>query len=408
MIEGLDGEPLLLHPSVLPDAPTPLEPQLLFHRAAAHLSHALFLIEEEFYRIEDIPRIVPDEVGNVFLSYIAHGRYGGTEINNPEGPLGASDGSKARAYRAAFSEGELNGQVSALLRKSMRDYEKFLAHFDTLEGPLELEDEDDTHLRVHIAFTLLDTVQPAGFSQRTPDTGGKAAVTPTSLFAEIPVSYSTYHPLMLEAHFSLLLCLLILGDFTTLTDALFRSARTVAGLEGYPVFLPPRSVSQAKFMEVLERLAGGWRFGRIPDAVVRVEQPQSHSTVRRPYLERASTGSDDGLQAGSSSSSAGPSSSRPSAPPTSGRGSPASDDALDTPVPPSPDVSNGADRRARLAHLRALLTPLHVRDEDESMTSERRNAKLKFAVQGTSVDIILAWLAAVHLPDLEAAADPCA
>ena len=34
----------------------------------------------------------------------------------------------------ALSDAELNGQVNALLRKSIRDFENFLTHFDTLEG----------------------------------------------------------------------------------------------------------------------------------------------------------------------------------------------------------------------------------------------------------------------------------
>lgn len=234
MIEGLDGEPLLLHPSVLPDAPTPLEPQLLFHRAAAHLGHVLHLTEAAFYAVEKIPRIELDEVGNVFLSYIPHGRYGGTEAGNPDGPLGASDGLEAKAYRMAFSDAELTGQMNALLRKSIRDNEKFLTHFDALEGPLELEDESSNYLQMQIAFVLLDSMQPsASNSQTSADGKAGAPFSDEPLLSEIPVSYSTYHPLMLEAHLSLLCCLLILGDFTTLTDTLFNAAHTVAGLEGY-------------------------------------------------------------------------------------------------------------------------------------------------------------------------------
>ena len=34
---------------------------------------------------------------------------------------------------------------------------------------------------------------------------------------------------------------------------------------------PPRSVAQAKFIEVLEHLAGGWKFGHLLNALVRVE-----------------------------------------------------------------------------------------------------------------------------------------
>ena len=68
MVEGPDGEQLLIHPSVLPDAPNPLEPQLLFHRGAAYLAHAVFLIEEEMYKIEGVQRASMSEFGENFLT----------------------------------------------------------------------------------------------------------------------------------------------------------------------------------------------------------------------------------------------------------------------------------------------------------------------------------------------------
>jgi hypothetical protein len=71
--------------------------------------------------------------------------------------------------------------------------------------------------------------------------------------------FTTYHPLLVESHFSMLLCLLMLGDFPALLRAFIRAATVVDGLEGYPVFLPRRSMAQVEFIETLERLAGGWR-----------------------------------------------------------------------------------------------------------------------------------------------------
>ena len=126
MVEGPDGEQLLIHPSVLPDAPNPLEPQLLFHRGAAYLAHAVFLIEEEMYKIEGVQRASMSEFGELRFSYIENGRYGGTEIGNPDGPLGHSDGPKAKAYRASFAEPRYRDQVCSLLRKGKRDHERFL------------------------------------------------------------------------------------------------------------------------------------------------------------------------------------------------------------------------------------------------------------------------------------------
>ena len=68
MVEGPDGEQFLFHPSVFPDAPNPLEPQLLFHRGAACLAHAVFLIKEEMYKIEGVQRASMSEFGENFLT----------------------------------------------------------------------------------------------------------------------------------------------------------------------------------------------------------------------------------------------------------------------------------------------------------------------------------------------------
>ena len=56
-IDGPDGEPLLLHPSVLPDAPEPIETQCLFLRGAAYLQHAVHLIEEAILKLENVKKI---------------------------------------------------------------------------------------------------------------------------------------------------------------------------------------------------------------------------------------------------------------------------------------------------------------------------------------------------------------
>ncbi len=55
--DGPDGETIMLHPSVLPDAPEPIEPQCLFLRAAAYLQHAVFLIEDAIFKLEGIQKI---------------------------------------------------------------------------------------------------------------------------------------------------------------------------------------------------------------------------------------------------------------------------------------------------------------------------------------------------------------
>ena len=70
-----------VHPSVLPDAPEPTEPQLLFLRAVAYLQNAIFLVGERILKLEGIrKRISGEGAAEPRLCYIQNGRYGGVEI----------------------------------------------------------------------------------------------------------------------------------------------------------------------------------------------------------------------------------------------------------------------------------------------------------------------------------------
>lgn len=73
VVEGPDGEQLLVHPSVLPEAPEPLEHQLLFHRGAAFLQHALYFIEQTIMELEGISKLVSQDGGELRLCYLEQG-----------------------------------------------------------------------------------------------------------------------------------------------------------------------------------------------------------------------------------------------------------------------------------------------------------------------------------------------
>ena len=90
-------------------APNPIEPQLLFHRGAAYLAHAVFLIEEEMYKIEGVQRASMSEFGDLRFCYMENGRYGGTEIGNPDGPPGHSDGSKSKGIQSVLCRAQIPG-----------------------------------------------------------------------------------------------------------------------------------------------------------------------------------------------------------------------------------------------------------------------------------------------------------
>jgi hypothetical protein len=435
-----------VHPSVLPDAPEPIEPQLLFLRGAAYLQNAIFVIEERILKLEGIrKRISAEGAAELRLCYIQNGRYGGVEIGNQDGPLGRVDGPKLQAYRGVLADGVFREQVGGLLKKSIRDHERFLAHFDALETPAPpcspegggLDDNIAEHAAY--AFLLSEALRPG--SHGTP---------PPAPPPDVSVPFTTYHPLLVESHFSMLLCLLMLGDFSALLRAFVRAATVVDGLEGYPVFLPPRSMAQAEFVETLERLAGGWLVGVQPHSRARgranhslvsngklaieppppVSPPASPPIVAVPAPLPVQGTFLDSLEPSASSSASGSTSASALAlafsPPT-----PSTQSRRPTPSPsptPAPqgtiDLIEALDcariilapvverQRARAAEQSALEKRKFSSSSSSSSSSsgggegEKEKAKLKplpinIPLHGPRVDVVLAWLAAVWLVELE-------
>lgn len=441
-----------VHPSVLPDAPEPIEPQLLFLRAAAYLQNAIFLVEERILKLEGISKRISGEgATELRLCYIQHGRYGGVEIGNPAGPLGKSDGPKLQAYRGVLADDAFREQIGGLLKKSIRDHERFLAHFDALETPPppgSSDNDDDATTngdeiveQAAYAFLLSEALRPGSAGTPLP------APPPNSA-----VLFTTYHPLLVESHFSMLLCLLMLGDFPTLLRTFIRAATVVDGLEGYPVFLPPRSMAQVEFIETLERLAGGWRLGVQPHSRARAHGANGHSngyngklaiepppvptsppspptpgaapiltvpgsTLFDPLLPSTSL-SASGSALGSASASTSTSALVLTATPSS---SPA----------PAPALHGNIDLTEALDCARIILAPVAERQSarTEQNALEKRNllsspsssstngdgagknskarAKslpINIPLHGPRVEVVLAWLAAVWLVELESVA----
>ncbi len=376
-VEGPDGEPLLIHPSVLPDAPDPIEPQLLFLRGAAYLQHAVFLIEGAVLQLEGIRKAPSIDGAELRLCYLENGKYGGVEMGHPDGPLGKMGGAKARAYRDALGEGRFKDQVTSLLKKSIRDHDKFLAHFDTLESPNSFFDsEGDLAKQVEYAFLLSESIRPGNHSNGS---------SPPFPLSDTPAMFTTYHPLLVESHFSVLICQLMLADFSGLLKRFIRTAALVDGLEGYPVFLPPRSMAQAEFIEVLERLAGGWKNGIQPHSLSR-GRAKGRLTIAPPPSPVPTP-----VNTGSSSTGAGSSRDDSS---SSGSGSP-------------PPCRQDADEALDCA--RILLAPVVNRQRerveraaaDKAAGAKKKPLQINIPLHGPRVEVILAWLGAVHLPELD-------
>ncbi|KAJ8472334.1 hypothetical protein ONZ51_g8583 [Trametes cubensis] len=389
--DGPGSESVMLHPSVLPDAPEPIEPQCLFLRAAAYLQHAVFLIEDAIFKLEGIRKVPSVDGAEMRLCYVENGRYGGVEIGNPDGPLGNPRGAKLQAYRAVLAE------------PAFRE-----------------------HIRTEYAFLLSESLRPGSQSSPPP-------------VPDAPPMFTTYHPLLVESHFSILIGYLMLGDFPGLLPAFSRTAALVDGLEGYPVFLPPRSMAQAEFVEVLERLAKGWRNGIQPHSLSRanskqlaIEAPSPRSpkakavhripTPPTPEMDAfgASGSSSHAFGVNGSSSSSCAVAMHPSS----------SSSAYDT---PSASASTSSDDESRedlveaLDAARILLAPVAKRQREKAQRAAAEKAgagagaknsngsasgsntakkplNINIPLHGPRVEIVLAWMAAVFLCELDSVA----
>ena len=405
---GSEGDQLVLHPSVLPDAPEPIEPQCLFFRGTAYLQHAIFLIEAAMLKLEGVQKSATPEGTDLRLCYVEGGRFGGTEIGNPDGPLGRKDGPKLAAYREVLADTTFKEAILSLVKRSFRDHEKFLSHFDTVEGPpYPGLVEGDLVQRTEYAFLLFESLKSGHRSQKSPPP--KNFVIP-----DVPASITTYHPLLVEAHFSRLLCLFIMGDFTTLLPTFSRTTMIVDGLEGYPVFLPPRSMAQAEFAEILERLAGGWAVGLQPNSCSRKRLMPSgsvRSNGKDREVEPEAVGIVDEYSHPFPSISI--SDYSPSTPGV-GNFTGASSSRVSSPAltPTASGTSYMPDNVAlmqSLDHLRILLQPVakrqrervEIEQEEAAAGRKKKGLSISIPLHGPRVEIILAWLAAVHLVELE-------
>jgi hypothetical protein len=408
---GSYSQPQQPHSSVGPDAPDPLEPQVLFLRAAAYLQNAVFLIEEAILAVEGVEKVPAQDALELKLSLVEKGKYGGASSEGPDGPLGPKRGAKMQAYRRALAHPPLVETVAGLLKKSIRDHEKFMTYFDTVNGALPTFDGNLAQ-RIESAFLLSESLRPGANSPPPP-------------LPDNPGIFTTYHPLLVESHFSVLLCHALLGDFASAMPVYQRAAAIVDGLEGYPVFLPARSMAQAEFVEVLERLAATWSPGTQPHSLTRantlmiepappLELPANSAEALSESAESTRTTSpttEDDMQSTPSSSTV----SSLAITSFSYRRK----DGLTAAVEESPLLpieGNAAYNNAlNLDCLRILLAPVvsrqRARAEKEAESTlnakgeggrkKKNGLSINIPLHSPRVDIVLTYIAAVHLPKLD-------
>jgi hypothetical protein len=404
--------------------------------------------------IEGVEKLPAQDALELKLSLLEKGRYGGVTTEGLDGPLGSKSGKKLQAYREELAVSPFRQSVATLLRKSIRDHERFMACFDTVDDALPTF-EGDVAQRVEMAFLLSESLRPGSQSPPPPP-------------PENPNIFTTYHPLLVESYFSVLLCYFLLGDFVSLLPAYQRAAALVDGLEGYPVFLPARSMAQAEFIEILERLATTWSPGLQPHSLALarqqaklIELPSDNTTttvvVTQSPLPSSATlvevqsdttistrttspsNEDEGTsQSASQSQSHASETGQESLALTIARPGGLNEDSSERLLSPDTPHRNGNGRAKRqdsqatqgshgshgssedpdhqramnLDCLRMLLSPVAKRQRmrAETEAAEKANKTQKKKKKGLSiniplhsprVDIVLAYVAAVHLPEFE-------
>ncbi|KAF8314474.1 hypothetical protein DL93DRAFT_2167267 [Clavulina sp. PMI_390] len=200
-----------------------------------------------------------------------------------------------------------------------------------------------------------------------------------------PVALTTYHPLIIEAHFSILLAHLMLGEPDGVLDNYVKAAISLDGADGYPIFSPARSMAQSDFNEILERLCAAWKYGKV------AQNSTTQVGLNVAFQAQASSSSRNSASgSGASGSGSGSSTSRPDVkgkrPVLSSRGS---EEHADT-------------ETSGLEAIRTLLAPIYTKLAHQRRAGSSRPAGMPLMLYcSPRVDVALAWLAAVHLPSWE-------
>ncbi|KAL8286414.1 hypothetical protein RQP46_004431 [Phenoliferia psychrophenolica] len=255
-----------------------IERQMLFHRGMAHFHFACKILEDAVLDIEEVDRPqggLSNEGGELTLRNV-----GIFLKDETAGLYGCSSPTKQEQYRAVLSDPVIKDKVTTLLRKSIRDQERFLAYFSIWEAPPGsiLEEERKYHnpraTDKPLTFRGRRLIHHRSLSGRTRHSDPRRPEVRNGTNSPDPALLTTYHPLIIEAHFSVLLNHLLLGDFSAVVLQHYKVARLMDYLEGYPVFLPARSLNQSEYAEVLERLAVTWLKKREADGILAPEGPE--------------------------------------------------------------------------------------------------------------------------------------
>lgn len=219
-----------------------IERQLLLLRGMAYFQYSSSVVEEVVLEIEDVAYPaggLSNEGGELTLANV------GISVDLSKGLYAAASASKKESYARALGKETVQHRFTTLLRKSTRDHERFLSYFAVFEAPPGSVFEEDRaalprYVDKPLTFRGRRLIHHRSLTSRTryADLDGEEPLGPALL--------TTYHPLLIESHFAVLLNMLLLGDFSQLLLHHYRTARLMASLEAYPVFLPARSLNQSE------------------------------------------------------------------------------------------------------------------------------------------------------------------
>ena len=239
-----------------------LERQLLFHRAMAHFHFACKTLEDAVLDVEEVHKPeggLSNEGGELTLRNL-----GILLKDESAGLYGNAPPKKQAKYRQGLNEPNIKDKINSLLRKSLRDMERYLSYFAIWEAPPgSILEEEHKHQVPRpsdrpLTFRGRRLIHHRSLTGRTRSHDPRRPEVNANEVQEEPALLTTYHPLLIEAHFCVLLSLLLLGDFAALVPAYYKVVRLMDYLAGYPVFLEARSLNMSQFAEVLERLAISW------------------------------------------------------------------------------------------------------------------------------------------------------
>ncbi|KAL1923716.1 uncharacterized protein VTP21DRAFT_8696 [Calcarisporiella thermophila] len=242
------------------DECTGTEGQLYFLRGACMLQYAVSLIDKELQELEGVYR---SEGGELRLAVLEKGP---GESNRPT----------LEEYQNALSP--CIQRVSALARKSIRNYARFLSFYPSSIDATPLpatqgmnpasssrESSPKPTLNRQLSQESIEKQaekrngkksDPAAESQQLQSVRSKGVEMEKTRVSNIhsDYGYATYHPLLVETWYAIALNYLLLGDYAACAEWHTRIMQMHECIEGYPVFLPARSMAQADYVEVLDRL----------------------------------------------------------------------------------------------------------------------------------------------------------